>query len=273
MDVQREERAIQMKQERIQANEPLDLSASSPIRIDEIGFYNILSVEGGGIRGCTPTVWWMSLERKIRKPILSIIQLVAGTSTGAIIGAGLTTPFLINPSQPLYIASDIVELYLTKADEVLAKNSSWSGHFWTFVLKESKYINGGRLNVFAQYFRGTKLSETLSELLVAAVKGDSNGNDVFTRHGSRRDVAKDVLLTELIICTTAAPTYFPPYKLNNTIYIDGGVQANNPAMLTYDHALKIYRNCDKNRIRLLSLGTDDYIPDPLNPDASRNLFF
>ena len=44
-------------------------------------------------------------------------------------------------------------------------------------------------------------------------------------------------------------------------------------MLAYDHTLKIYRNCDRNRIRLLSLGTGDYVPDPLDPDSSRNLLF
>ena len=37
--------------------------------------------------------------------------------------------------------------------------------------------------------------------------------------------------------------------------------------------LKIYRNCDRKRIRLLSLGTGDFVLDPLNPDATRNLLF
>ncbi|CAF3508424.1 unnamed protein product [Rotaria sp. Silwood1] len=76
------------------------------------------------------------------------------------------------------------------------------------------------------------------------------------------------------MCTTAAPTYFPAYSFNNTVYVDGGVQANNPAMIAYSHALRINRSStDKSRIRLLSLGTGDYVPDPLHPTANRDLLF
>ena len=244
--IQREEKAIQMKEERMRVlYEPLDLSSCSPIRISEQPFYNILSIDGGGIRGIIPAVWLMALEQRIKKPISSIFHVVAGTSTGAIISAGLTTPSLNNPSKPRYQASDLVELYLIKAGQVFSKSSGWLDQVRTSFLMESKYVNEGRHNVFAHYFGGTKLSDTLSELVVPAVKNESNTTDVFTRHGSRKDVAKNILLTEMLMCTTAAPSYFPPYRFQNTIYIDGGVQANNPAMLAYDHTLKIYRNCDK----------------------------
>jgi patatin-like phospholipase/acyl hydrolase len=273
MDIQREEKAIRMKQERIQVYEPLDFSSCFSIRSGETPFYNILSIDGGGIRGVIPAIWLMLLEHKIKKPISSIFHVVAGTSTGAIIGAGLTTPSLDSPSKPRYQACDLVELYRTKAEKVFARNSGLLNQLWTSILMEAKYSGDGRHNLFAEYFGGSKLSDALCELVVPAVKGDSNATDVFTRHGSLQDITKNVLLTKMLMCTTAAPTYFPPYSLNDIVYIDGGVQANNPAMLAYDHTLKIYRNCNRNRIRLLSLGTGDYVSDPLNPDSSRNLLF
>ena len=208
IDFQREERAIQMEQERTLMYEPLDLSACSPLCSGEQPFYNILSIDGGGIRGVIPAVWLMLLEQKIKKPISSIFHVVAGTSTGAIVGAGLTAPSLINPTKPRYQASDLVELYLIKAEEVFAKNSGWLRQFYTSVLMEPKYLNEGRHNVFAQYFGGTKLSETLSELVVPAVKNESNATHVFTRHDSRKDIANNILLTEMLMCTSAAPSYF-----------------------------------------------------------------
>jgi hypothetical protein len=273
IDIQREEKAIRLKHERIQVYEPLDFSSCSSIRISEQPFYNILSIDGGGIRGVIPAIWLTLLEHKIKKPISSIFHVVAGTSTGAIIGAGLTTPSLDNLSKPRYQACDLVELYRTKADEVFAKNPSFLSQVWTSILKEPKYLNEGRHKLFYEYFGGSKLSDTLSELVVPAVKSGSNATDIFARHRSRQDIKKNILLTEMLMCTTAAPTYFPPYRFDDTIYIDGGVQANNPAMLAYDHILKIYRNCNRDRIRLLSLGTGDYVPDPLDPDSSRNLLF
>jgi hypothetical protein len=73
------------------------------------------------------------------------------------------------------------------------------------------------------------------------------------------------------MCTTTAPTYFPSYQLDNHIFVDGGVQANNPAMIAYAEA---YRNdINRDNIFILSLGTCDYVPDPLHPNAHRNLLF
>ena len=272
-DIRREEKAIRMKEERIRVYEPLDFSTCLPLRISEQPFYNILSIDGGGIRGIIPAVWLMALEHKIKKPIASIFHVVAGTSTGAIIGAGLTTPSLENPSKPRYQATDLVELYRTKSDKVFERNTGILNKVKTSFLKDAKYSDSGRHDLFAEYFGGAKLSDTLTELVVPTVKSDSNSTDVFTRHASRDDIEQDVLLTRMLMCTTAAPTYFPPHVLNDTVYIDGGVQANNPAQLAYDHTLKIYRNCNRDRIRLLSLGTGDYVPDPLDPSPSRNLLF
>ncbi|CAF0841481.1 unnamed protein product [Didymodactylos carnosus] len=271
-EVRREEKAIKMKDERIQVNERLDLSYNFPGRSNEKPFYNILSIDGGGIRGVIPAIWLMALEHKIKRPISSLFHVVAGTSTGAIIAAGLTTPSLEDPSKP-YQAYELVQLYRAKAEQVFSRNPSFLSRVRASLLQESKYVDEGRHMLFYEYFGGSKLSNTLSELVIPVVKSGSNATDIFTRRASRRDLTEDSLLTEILMCTTAAPTYFPPYRLKNTVYIDGGIQANNPSMIAYDHILDIYPNCDKNRIRLLSLGTGDYVPDPLNPDAGRNLLF
>ena len=272
-DFEREKKTIKLKNERMTVTQVLDLSTSFPARNKEKPFYNILSIDGGGIRGIIPAIWLMALEEKIKRPVSSIFDVVAGTSTGAIISAGLTTPSLDNPSKPRYQASDLVQLYQKKADEVFTKNSNFVSQLRTLMLKEPKYLDEGRHSLFSHYFGGTKIVDTISELLIPAVQSGSNGTDLFTRHAARKDITKDGLLTEILMCTSAAPTYFPPYDLRGTIYIDGGVQANNPSMHAYDHTLQIYPNCDRNRIRLLSLGTGDCVLDPLNPQKSRNLLF
>ncbi len=56
IDIQREEKAIKMKNRRIQVYEPLDLYSSSSSRTDEKPFYNILSIDGGGIRDIISTI-------------------------------------------------------------------------------------------------------------------------------------------------------------------------------------------------------------------------
>ena len=66
-------------------------------------------------------------------------------------------------------------------------------------------------------------------------------------------------------------TYFDPYKLDSNLYVDGGVQANNPALEALGQALG--NGVRQENVYMLSLGTGDYVPDPLHLNASRNLSF
>ena len=52
----------------------------------------ILTIDGGGIRGLIPALVLAEIERRTGRPISSLFDLVAGTSTGAILACGLTRP-------------------------------------------------------------------------------------------------------------------------------------------------------------------------------------
>ncbi|CAF3570318.1 unnamed protein product [Rotaria sp. Silwood1] len=205
MDIEREEKTIKKKYKRINITEPLDFNSYSSNLDEKQQWCNILSIDGGDIRGSIPAIWLMELERQIRRPISSIFDVIAGTST--------------------------------------------------------------------EYFGSATLSDAKSELVIPAVKSGGSVTDIFTRFNSHQDSTKNFCLTDILMCTTAAPTYFPAYQFNSSVYVDGGVQANIPAMIAYDHASKSYPHYDRNRVRLLSLGTGDYVPDPLNLNANRNLLF
>jgi len=51
--------------------------------------FQILSLIGGGIRGAFVTSYLKELEQKLGRPIAESFDLIAGTSTGGIIAAGL----------------------------------------------------------------------------------------------------------------------------------------------------------------------------------------
>ena len=75
------------------------------------------------------------------------------------------------------------------------------------------------------------------------------------------------------MATTAAPTFFNSYNMKERgIFIDGGVNLNNPAMAAYTEALK-NKICSQDKTFILSLGTGNFIPEPLNPNQSRGLLF
>jgi hypothetical protein len=83
---------------------------------------------------------------------------------------------------------------------------------------------------------------------------------------------------DVILATTAAPSYFPTAAIEaGSSYCDGGIWANNPALVGYVEAIRISKDCtrpgidfdfDQNDIHLLSIGTGraSYFVRPNNND-------
>ncbi|CAF0983742.1 unnamed protein product [Adineta steineri] len=229
--------------------------------------YNILSIDGGGIRGLIPAVWINELERRVGLKSCSMFHMMAGTSTGAVIAAGLSCPASNSVTLPRYTATEIVELYTIHSSEVFSRERFRIPSF----ISSPKYTDKGRKRLFNSYFENTRLSQALTGLVITAVRSGSTGTDLFRRSESLIDRSKDYKLADILMCSTAAPTYFQPYNLENTAFVDGGVQANNPAMIAYTEACN--NGVNRDNIFIVSLGTGDYVPDPLHPNANRNLLF
>jgi patatin-like phospholipase/acyl hydrolase len=128
--------------------------------------YNILSIDGGGIRGLIPAMWLSELERRTQLSVSSMFRMMAGTSTGATIAAGLSLPDKYNVRRPHYRAVDLVELYTTHASRVFSRSSAIKRVFRS----ASKYTDEGRKSLFEDYFEETRLSEAISDLLITAVQ-------------------------------------------------------------------------------------------------------
>jgi hypothetical protein len=230
--------------------------------------FNIYANDGGGYRGLFSAVMLSELEWKTNYPMAYMFDMLAGTSTGGIIAAGLSLPNPANPLIPAYRAADLLELYTTQAVKIFSAQgrSKFASQFTFGGLAESKYTAQGKQAVFSQYFGETKLSEALTELVIPAVHNKkTHGTHLFTHKDTHYQ------FYDALMATTAAPTYFPPYRLGNSIFVDGGVQANNPSQAAYSEAL--HAGIAQENIFLLSLGTGDYVPDPLNPDSHRDLLF
>src|SRR4028119_164870 len=72
--------------------------------------FKILSLDGGGIRGIVPAKILAEIEKRTGKRIATLFDLVAGTSTGGILAAGVTIP-KPNTKEPKYTAEDLIQIY------------------------------------------------------------------------------------------------------------------------------------------------------------------
>ncbi len=201
--------------------------------------YRILSIDGGGIRGIIPGMLLKEIEEITGKPIYELFDLIAGTSTGGILSLGLILP--LKDKKP-YSAKEMLEIYADRGDEIFSKN--WSQHFTNPAgLFDGKYSQYGIERVLKEYFNEIRLSEVMPNkaVLITAYEIERRRPWFFKSHKAKEDPKRDCFAWQVARATSAAPTYFEPYRLDiedndYLALVDGGVFANNPTLCAYAEA-------------------------------------
>jgi len=199
----------------------------------------ILAIDGGGIKGVFSASFLAEVEEKCAGHIFDYFDMIAGTSTGAIIAAALSI------GVP---AREILNLYVEKGKEIFPHNSR------VFRLFGGKYSNESLKKILKEVFGIKKFRDCGTRLLIPAFDLENRKVHVFkTPHTSDLYFDKDRLLVDCLLATTAAPTYFSPYKMQGGIYMDGGIGANNPSMIAVVEAMT---RCKwrAEEIQMLSIG-------------------
>ncbi len=122
----------------------------------------ILSVDGGGIRGIIPAIILAEIESRTKKPISQIFDLMAGTSTGGIIVAGLCKKD--ERRNPQYFANDLVELY-QEYGAYIFQASFWRRSIASW-LSGSQYSYKNMEFILNKYFGESTMADVASNLLL-----------------------------------------------------------------------------------------------------------
>lgn len=228
--------------------------------------FNILSIDGGGIRGIIPAKLLSELERTLqektgKKHLYEHFDLICGTSTGAILAIGLSL------GVP---ASELMDFYKNYARIIFPK--------WYLKILPSK----SRVLVSSIY-SSKQLRRKLEEVFTTANNGKLplindlktniciptfNGNEgeinvLKTKHNPEYNRDFKLPAHEAALASASAPVYFPPHSFTYSNefgkghlinMIDGGIFANNPALIGVLEATdKLHNPIDS--IKLLSIGT------------------
>ncbi|WP_225896094.1 patatin-like phospholipase family protein [Dendronalium phyllosphericum] len=243
--------------------------------------YKILAIDGGGIRGIIPAFLLSEIERRTQKPIFSLFDLIAGTSSGGILALGLTKPRLasdVSDNLPLaeYTAEDLAQLFLEYGVEIFYEPlfERLLGPIEDIFL-QPKYPSESREEIFRQYFGHAPLENNLKEVFVTSYDIEQRIPIFFTNQLDKqqtesknfRNLCSGFSLLDAALATSATPTYFAPHRAINSynsgnVYtlIDGGVFANNPAHLAILEAQisskqKAKQVLNTEDILVVSLGT------------------
>lgn len=234
----------------------------------------VLAIDGGGIRGIIPAMVLHYIEEKTGKPIADLFDFIAGTSTGGILALGLTKRNSDYPlgHEPEYTAEELVNFYHQYGRRIFTESIPTA--IDDYILP--KYSQEGRQEVLENLLGGAKIEDALREVLIPSYDIELREPIFFTSNPqaeqpkgySGRKICTGFTMVEAAMATSAAPTFFPPYKLDTAHYtaegyyalVDGGVFVNNPASLAMMEAMISYkREKAKELLRtetlVVSLGT------------------
>lgn len=227
----------------------------------------ILAIDGGGIRGVIPAKVLTAVETLTGKKIAELFDLIAGTSTGGILAAGLCVP-KPDGTGPKYEARDLLGLYKDHGRDIF--NSNWLRTLVSLVAG-SQYPAGPLETQLRAYMGESRLADAVTGLLITSFDMHAGEAWFFSREQARSNPERNYHLHEVARATSAAPTYFPPFNFaggagDRPVLVDGGVFANNPALCAWvDEHEDIQGDKD---VVILSLGTGS-VPHPVRYDRAR----
>jgi len=210
--------------------------------------FQILSMDGGGLKGIFTAAFLGSLEDISGKRIVDHFDLIAGTSTGGIIALGLGLGY--RPKQ-------ILDFYMEKGPIIFSAQEKVS-RFWVGIKAffKRKYSTEPFKKALEEYFGDKCLCHSTKPLIIPSF--DSVRSDVYiykTPHHERLKSDYKIPVCEVALATASAPTYFSAFVNDVGVrLIDGGIWANNPAMVALTEALGYFAK-PQAEIAMLSIGT------------------
>lgn len=232
---------------------------------------NILSLDGGGVRGYLPLKLFKKCGYKTEY-LNEKFDYIIGTSTGGLIATGIRSGLSIDKMLKIFDDNNNFKRIFKKR---------WL--YGYFGLTGEKYDGDSFIDFLKNenYFNNKCMKDIKKPLLITSYDLMNSSPVVFK---SYKKTHKDMFLYDILRSTTAAPTYFKPHKIyyNNKERncIDGGVWANDPALTCFIECMihlsqgltdnqddinpTNFININNYRINIISIGTGKFNQDRSN---------
>lgn len=232
--------------------------------------HKLLALDGGGIRGLITLGMLREMEKKLAERsgqgnafrLGKWFDYIGGTSTGAIIAAGLARGMSIQ---------ELIQFY-RDSGKAMFENAALLKRLVNFyeadpLRDKLREVFGAASTLEPQYLESLLLVVTHNVTTDSPWPISSNP-DARYNDPARMDCNLRIPLWQLVRASTAAPVYFPPEVLHwdktdpskAFVFVDGGVTPyNNPAFLIYRMATAVpYRlnwKAGEKNLLVVSVGT------------------
>lgn len=200
-----------------------------------------------------------AIEEITKKPIHDLFDMICGVSTGGILGCAVVFSH--------YSATEAKGLYLNLAEKIFGKKK-----WLNLLLSSEKGIYSSKQLTMAfqeQYDDNEPMlhpsyPDPMKKMFIIASELNEYGKyeSVLFRNYVPKYLDRgatdftNVTLVDALRATTAAPLYLDTVRINDSLFVDGGVVANNPAYHAILEAKELWGR-DKE-FTIVSLGTGTY---------------
>ena len=210
----------------------------------------VLSLKGGGLKGYL-SVRLLGMLLRLYPKLLDKVILVAGTSVGAITAAGLSVGLSVE---------DIEGFYYGHAKKIFSRNPLTAA-----------FKGRSPFGLFGSLYRTEPLAEALEGMLGDKKVSDCVIDPFIVSYSLSGDKAKfydymdeKALLRDICLRSAAIPWIFPILSDFLGYWLDGGVVANDPALMAIVQLVSrdLKYKMDLSDIKVLSIGTGTYQKQP-----------
>lgn len=208
----------------------------------------ILALTGGGMRGLFTAAVLEKIAAIKQASIRGYFSVFAGTSIGGILAIGLATG--VEPSA--------MRAAIRKHGPAIFRRRLWTRGWNAFDLFVSPY-GQKPLRKAIEEILGDRAALTLEDVKVPLIVTAVEHNRAVAKVFASKPVAVSgddlsVKLIDVALATSAAPTFFPPHRIEDRVYLDGGLIANAPDMVATQRCVERL-GTRMDELHVLSVGT------------------
>ena len=200
-------------------------------------YKKVLAFDGGGVRVIMGVYFLKKLEEESSKSIYESFDLFIGTSAGA------TNALMLGMN-----ASKVEDIEKFWTIENLKKIMNQSFIDKTSIFQtRPKYTNEGKKEVLSNFFGNKRMGKSKKPVIVTAYDLEARQPILISSYND-----PEVSAVYAANASSAAPIYFPTANMEDGRWlIDGGIATNNPSLLGYIEAKKLFST---NNIKVLGVG-------------------
>ncbi|XVN41247.1 MAG: patatin-like phospholipase family protein [Rickettsia endosymbiont of Argas persicus] len=173
--------------------------------IEGIKTNRVLALSGGGIKGIAELVVLIEIEEKTGKSISELFPIISGTSVGGLIAALLTIPKEPGSKEAKYSAKEALEIFKGSSSDIFPNVFLGS----VKQIFTHKYSRKPLEKLLEKYLADNRMDSPTSRLIIPVNSLTTNDNELEI-FDSLDKYSPHVRVKDVLLATTAAPTYFSP---------------------------------------------------------------